>query len=697
MGRPTPIRLPQDYAEGKGRDVLEDRLLEEFVQALRAEAAERLAEMPSDMPLASAAAIAEVMLGYLEEAGVVVEHDLCPHQDEGGHRPCRVVGFSLPEDSTRLELFTCPDALSASTLSRGDLAKLSGWAARFFEYAGKGDFKRFAKHGATLEAASYISQELARIEEVRVNVLTDARANDRDVDGITVLDRPVFTEVWDIKRLYRAVGEEVSRDRIEIDFAQLLGRPLSCLEMRPRPSEYETYLAILPGRLIYQLFDQFGARLFEFNVRSFLQAKGAVNKGIQRTLRESPGRFLAYNNGLTATADEIDVSTLHGETVIRKVRGLQIVNGAQTTASIYRSLKVDKVPLDDVAVSMKLTLVSPDRLEEFVPLIARFANTQNPIQVADLSASDRFHQQFESLSTSNWPPGQESRWFYERARGSYQMARNRDGSTLARRREFDQTFPKNQHFGKTDLAKYLMTWWGMPHIVSRGAQKNYAAFMFGLRERMGDDWVPDRAFFRETIAQAILFRAAQAVVRKAHLQSYGANVVTYMIALLAERRGKEIDLDLIWNTQAVSDELQQHLATWAPLIHAEIVDSAGSRNVTEWCKKEDCWTEIRSLKLILPDVLPAELLSDDSLPVVDNDTKANDEEEMITLCTSLDASTWARIVAWATSSPEVQEFDRKVAHTLSGYAINGWVKLPSFKQALRGARVIAAARNAGVQ
>jgi hypothetical protein len=457
---------------------------------------------------------------------------------------------------------------------------------------------------------------------------------------------------------------------------------------------------ILPGRLIYQLFDQYGPRLFEFNVRSFLQAKGAVNKGIHRTIKDSPGRFLAYNNGLTATADEIEVSNWHGETVINRVRGLQIVNGAQTTASIHRALRSDKLPLDEVAVSMKLTLVSPDSLGEFVPLIARFANTQNPIQVADLSASDRFHQQFESLSESVWPPGQESRWFYERARGSYQVARNREGSTPARRREFDRTCPKTQHFGKTDLAKYLMTWWRLPQTVSRGAQKNYAAFMFGLRERLGDEWAPDAEFFRATIAQAILFRAAQSTVRKARLQSYGANVVTYMIALLAEKHEDAIDLEALWENQSVSEEMLQLFATWAPLIHGEIVESAGSRNVTEWCKKDDCWNEIRQLNLSVQGDPPIELggVSDREATTGGGETQAEDDgtESMIDACISLDASAWARIMAWATSSAEVEEFDKKVAHTLGGYAISGWTKRPSSKQAVRGMRVVAAARAAGV-
>lgn len=405
--------------------MLEDQLLDEFANALRAQAAEALAELDQGAPLAADTALADAMLGYLEEAGAVTGHDLCPHEDQGTRRPCRVIGYSLPEDSSRLDLFTAaaipPDG--PATLPAKEVARLSGWAARFFEYAAKGDHARFAGNPAAAEAARAIEEGLARIEDVRIHVLTDARVRDRSVADITVIGREVQTEVWDIERLHRASGEEVTRERIEIDFAALMGRPIACLEMKPRPAEYETYLLILPGDVVYALYEKYGALLFEFNVRSFLQAKGAVNKGIRKTIEEEPGRFLAYNNGLTATADEIEVGMLAGETVIKRIRGLQIVNGAQTTASIHRAKKVDKLPVDQVAVAMKLTMVPSDKLKKFVPLIAQYANTQNPIKIADLAASEEFHQDFEDLSEATWCPGEETRWFYERARGSYQVAR----------------------------------------------------------------------------------------------------------------------------------------------------------------------------------------------------------------------------------------------------------------------------------
>lgn len=183
--------------------------------------------------------------------------------------------------------------------------------------------------------------------------------------------------------------------------------------------------------------------------------------------------------------------------------------------------------------------LQPTKLDEFVPLIFRFANTQNPVQLADLSANSAFHIRLEQLSEQVWCPGEESRWFYERARGSYDVARARFGSTNSKRREFDLTCPRRQRFGKPDLAKYWMSWWQLPHVVSKGAQKNFAAFMAELREHFGTDWQPDERFYRHTIAVGLIFEAAKSIVRRAQLQSYGANVVTYLVGKLAAEREAE--------------------------------------------------------------------------------------------------------------------------------------------------------------
>jgi hypothetical protein len=678
--------------------VLEDQLLQEFATRLRAETAERLADIDAGTPLAPDTALADTMLGYMEEAGLVTEHELCPYEDTTGRSRCRVIGYALPEDSARLDIFTAQflSAEGDTYLTADDLSRLAGRAARFFGYAASRDLARFAGNDAATNAARHIADELARIEDVRVHVLTNGLVRDRGVAPIPEISgKPVEFSVVDLERLFRATGETVTRDRIEIDFVKLTGRPIACLEMKPRPQEYETFLVILPGELIFQLYEEFGARLFEFNVRSFLQAKGKVNKGMRDTLRNEPDRFLAYNNGITATADEIEASLFMGETTIRRVRGLQIVNGAQTTASIHRAKKVEKIDISKVALAMKLTLVEPTKLTEFVPLIARYSNTQNVIQVSDLSANNDFHIRIEQLSETVWCPGEEERWFYERARGAYQVAAARHGTTPARRREFEREYPKASRFSKTDLAKFLMSWWQRPQTVSRGAQKNFAIFMAELPEHFPPDWLPDEAFYRNVVALAVLFRAAQAAVRRAKLQSYGANVVTFMIAKLSADLGSQIDLPGLWEAQDVSPELERVFDEWVPRIHAAIITGAGRNNVTEWCKKEESWAYIKALDLGITGDAPPEIISDSQDSGVTPGQRVNGED-LVALCCSIDGAAWARVVSWGADSGRIAKFDQRVAHTLAGYALQGWQKRPSQKQAVIGARVLRTAAGAGI-
>jgi hypothetical protein len=681
--------------------LLEEQLLAEFAARIHAEVKDALAELEPGTPLPEDSALAETVLGYLEEAGLVAEHDLCPHEDTGQRRS-RVLAYSLPDDSSRLELFTGiylpPNG--SETLPPAEVRRLTGWAARFFEYAVKGDHGRFAGNDPALQAAQRIRAEATRIEDVRVHVLTNAVVRDRAVASISVEGREVEFSVWDLERLHRATGEEVARERIEIDFQKLLGRPIPCLEMKPPPAEYQTFLLVLPGELIYRLYEEYGARLFEFNVRSFLQARGNVNKGIRDTIRKEPERFLAYNNGLTATADEIEAGLWNGETVIHRLRGLQIVNGAQTTASIHRAAK-EKFPIDRLAVAMKLTRVEPSKLDEFVPLIARFANTQNPVQVADLSANNAFHIRVEQLAGDVWCPGEESRWFYERARGAYEVARARLGSTPAKRRDFDEEIPKTQVLNKTDLARYLMSWWQRPDLVSRGPQKNFSLFMSELRERYPVEWTPDADFFKEAVATALVFKAARAAVTRAKLQSaIGQQLTAYIVAKLSFDHGQTFDPDFIWETQEVSSALVAALEAWVLPIHAEIVTTAGQRNIGEWCKKDTCWEGVKALALPIPSPLPPEFrqAGDRESDVLIPGTATSDAggSSLVDACCQLDGAAWAKLMAWAATSSGVTAFDRSVAHTVMGYALQAWRKRPSEKQAVCAVRVIQAARYAGV-
>ena len=235
-----------------------------------------------------------------------------------------------------------------------------------------------------------------------------------------------------------------------------------------------------------------------------------------------------------------------------------------------------------------------------------------------------------------------------------------------------------------------MAWWLRPQTVSRGAQKNFAFFMDALRERHGPEWQPDEDFYRETVALALIFKSASAAVRKAKLQSYGAQVTAYMVAKLAADFGEDVDLDAIWNEQAVPERVQRAWSDWAPRLHAEIVAAAGQKNVGEWCKKDDCWEQVRALSFELPAPVAK------SPPAAAPQVPAAASDDPVTICKSLDGPTWARVIEWSAHPGRVDGFDRQVAHSIAGMALGGWMKAPSAKQAKYGARVVRAASAAGI-
>lgn len=694
--------------------MIEDQLLEEFRRQFADEIVRSLEDVGEDTPMRMDVAVFAAAAGDLQETGAITGYDLCAYEDRSGRDRVRIVGYQLEDDATRLDLFTAVHVPGDAPghLPDKDVEKALSWCARFFKHAAKGDLKRFEGNAEVLAAARRIRRELSSIEEVRVHLVTNSLVRDRGAEAVKVEERPVEFSIWDLERLHRARAEEITRDRIEVDFQALTGRPLACVEMKPQPQDYQTFLAVLPGEVLARLYDAYGDKLFEFNVRSFLQAKGKVNKGIRRTIEDHPERFLAYNNGMTATADEIEAGQWHGETVILRVRGLQVVNGAQTTASVHRAWK-DRKDVAQVAVAMKLTRVAADHLEEFIPLIAQYANTQNPVQLADLSANNGFHIAIERLAESNWcPPDQETRWFYERARGGYAAARARLGSTAKARRAFDQAQPKSQLFTKTDLAKYLMAWWGLPHIVGRGSQKNFAEFMRQIPDRFGKEWQPDNAFLEESIAKAIIFKAAQKVARDARLASGGAPVVVaMMVARIAQDFADRLDLGYAWEAQAVSDGLRDLMAQWTPLLYGSLREHAGTELLTEYGKKEAAWRMVADMELPQPEhplpeftaedveeIRPDEVQAGPAFPR--NGTRPSNPDEtkdlFVSRCVELDGDTWMRVIDWAVGSALVSDKDRNIANALALWARQGWKQRPSEKQAYCAVRVLNAAQRSGI-
>jgi AIPR protein. len=455
----------------------------------------------------------------------------------------------------------------------------------------------------TLNASQELKENLVRIN---IFIITDGIYNGETPAQKEINRIPVFIRVIDLNYLYNISEKEYVP--IEIDFEKD-GFEIPCIKAETDNNEYQSYLALMPGKTLAAIYEQYGARLLEQNVRSFLQFTGKINKGIRNTILKRPHMFLAFNNGIAATADELELKKNDRGYYINYVKDLQIVNGGQTTASIYHTWKKDKADIKDVVVQVKLSVIKDkNNFAEIVSRIAEYANTQNKVSVSDLSSNTSFHIELEKLSRNIWAPpvnGQyhQTRWFYERARGQYRNARQREGTTKSKLKAFDLKNPKKQFFTKEELAKFINTWNEVyfegklvigPHIVVRGSQKNYAQF---INNNIPEN--PDNKYFEETVAKAILFRTGEKVygVKPNSIGDMRYITVPYTLALLSIKKASEINLSDIWKKQSISEELQNTIYSLMIEVEQFIKVNAPGALYGEWAKKEECWLSLKNQKL----------------------------------------------------------------------------------------------------
>lgn len=572
--------------------------LDEFARQLNSEVHDRIASGTDESPF-SESVFTRIVLDYLAEIGMADNPEVCHHEGRLRNATIRISGYSFSEEGDRLDLFVAVfrDQASPESVPKDMLMDAAQQAARFYKAVAKGGYaSQLDPSTETFQLATAIMEKRKDIQAVRVFVITDGVIKEKkfrgtEDDGITI-----SLEVMDIERLYRGMQAGLPRDEVLIDFEKLTGHLLPCVFV-PGAERYATCLTVIPGNVLHAVYEQYGARLLESNVRSFLSVTGKVNKGIRETLRTNPQMFLAYNNGIVLTVDALVLDSMpDGAPGIRYLRGMQIVNGGQTTASIHRAKKVDKADLSKVFIPAKIiNVVDKEHVGEMVSYISKYANSQNTIQPADFSANEPFHIQIEKLADTTWCPDQRGRWFYERARGSYQVALFREGDTPARLKRLREVIPPQRKFSKQELAKYVNAWDQKPHLVSMGSQKNFDAFMQGLRRQRSGDWLPDEAWYRELIAKAILFREVQRVVRSQGFPAHQANICAYLVSYLASRSEDAFDLGRVWKQQGISAELRALLLQWAPRTDEALRSTAAGRMVTEWAKKEPCWQAIRQL------------------------------------------------------------------------------------------------------
>lgn len=625
-----------------------------------------------------------VMLEYLEEAGEVAEPVICPFRGRG----LQLSAYAFSEDCENIDIFVSiySDSEEPRSVPQSEIDAAIKRALELYHRAINDLYTAFRKDNDTYEFAISIFQNKSNIKTVRICALTNGLVKAIPFKNVTLGGVEISFHVWDIDRLHRCVSSGKMRETIEIDFEEKFQQLIPCIE-NTSSDKCSVYLAIINGKILASLYDEFRDRLLEKNVRSFLQVKGNVNKGIRDSLRSEPDMFLAYNNGISVTAESVNVvRDGNGKPSIKSIRDMQIVNGGQTTASIFNAGndKKNNVDLDKVYVQMKLSVIqSAEMMDEIVPRISTFANTQNKVQIADFSANDPFHRRIEELSRTTWTPAQgglkPKNWFYERARGQYADMLSRE-TTTKRKKEYKEEHPL---FTKTDLAKCENTWDQLPYWVSEGAQKNFNRFMVRLREYR--NFVPDEQYYHNLIAKIILFRQAEKLIQKQQYGGYRANIVTYTVAFLSYKTAQKVDLERIWKEQALSQTLEKELIEISKFVQRAIVNPPNGANIGEWCKKEKCWKSIQEYDYTISPALQSELISVDkptkgsSLPTGGITTPTGEDLALINEVKAISAETWFALSRWAKETNNFQPWIRSLIFSVGRLVAKR--QDPSIKQA----------------
>jgi len=568
-------------------------------------------------------AFTEEIAERLQDDPVFGEYRHVEHQDRLGKNTFKVHGYTELDEadgSIGLIVSKWSYADEPETLTSSDISQMTGWLETFAIGAiEKNLAERIVESNEAYELAKTIQNSIKKISRIRLHLFSNCTLTQRFKEEICgeISSIPVERHIWDLIRIKSLYESSREREAVEIKLIEFKSDGISSIKAS-EANELTSYLCVIDANLLADLFDRYGSRLLEGNVRSFLGMRGGVNKGIRATIQDSPERFFAYNNGIAATASKVEVIKYGEVSRIKALTDLQIVNGGQTTASILSARKKDNLSLDGVSVQMKLTVVEPAVGDQMIPLIAKYANTQNKIATADFFANHPVHRKLEEISRRLRTPSKpgtriESKWFYERSRGQYQNERLY--LPKAKRDIFDVEFPSTQLINKTDLAKYDSAWHGKAWWIARGAQRNFTHFAEQFtpssdsisESEFWDDLSPryGDSYYQDMISSAILWKYIESMVSDArgdwYKGDYRAQIVAYTTSqffrIFKNKKGF-FDLKKIWVVQSIPENLFISLKELAQKVQFEILNPPiGTTNVGEWTKKENCWKKVSELSI----------------------------------------------------------------------------------------------------
>ncbi|MBI5009231.1 MAG: AIPR family protein [Bacteroidia bacterium] len=642
-----------------------------------------------DSPEAFEEAVTNDILEYLKDCGEVLEPEICSVK----MRNFKVNAFDYSDENESIDLFVtiAKKGNSIQKISDTDVISAFEKPKNTISVIRNGDFegKIQDSNDSIDELIGIINDSKNIIKNARIFVLTNGICSANIVPKDYEDDGYFWDyELWDIERIFQQYLIRSGKQKIEIDFENEYRYQLRCLQMDDVSSNVVDYIAILPATILADMYGRYKQGLLEKNVRTFLQFKAKVNAGIRETIKNTPDLFLAYNNGISTTADYVDVKYEEGIPFISKIENLQIVNGGQTTASIYYSSGEKGVDLSKVFVQMKISVIKKDTtIPELVSKISRYANSQTAVKKSDFSSNLKFHTSIEDFSRSEWIPvstgaKSTSKWYYERIRGQYLDERSRL-ITSKEKQHFDIEYPKKLKFNKTDLAKFEMCWLQQPFDVCLGGEKNFNAFekYFNL-----DTSGLKISYFHKLIAKAILLNTINRIFFEMKLGSYRANVAAYVLAWISYKTNKKLNLEKIWMDQMLTEELNNLIRLMIPIVFQHITTpSRAGMNITDWYKKQECWLTLKDKTIDLSNIEQQLMTNEDLNNGQLLGQYSQQELDNIEKVSEIKSDVWFLLAKWAKENQKLTAFDRTLAYNV-GILMNR-KKTLSPKQAKNALRI----------
>ena len=616
-----------------------------------------------------------------------------------GHGAIRIDGYAMDDVDKSCCLFITDyrGPFENDSFDKKSSDSLFDCLKRFIKESIKYEFyQELEESTEVFEFARELYYKNEDISKFRLYILTDAynKQRSKNIKAEEIAGKTVELNIWDINRIFDVVGSTIQKESVEINLKDFNVAGIPCVmgtecfeaksdievplvyddEEQPENKmyliTYSSYLTAVPGEILCELYLEYGSRLLEGNVRSFLSVKGKVNKSIQNTIKNCPEMFFAYNNGIAATATEVETEKTAEGLMITKIKDLQIVNGGQTTASIANAVltarKDETIELEKIKVPMKISVLEHSMSEKIIPKISEYSNSQNKVDASDFFSNHPFHIRMEDFSRKTPAPAvngnqYQQYWYYERTRGQYNQGKMK--LTPAQVKQYQLRYPEKQVIKMVELAKYMEIYEGAPDKVSKGKQAIVKEFAGQIKAQwIKSDAQYNVAYFKRVVAIAIMFNKADYIIKTSDeyktggRNSYKANVVAYTLSIIFEylrKNSKEASVDFarIWNIQDVYPELERQITVLWPEVYDFITDeNRPTQNVTEWCKRNECWELAKKQKwTILPEFLDTLIATEEIKEQIKDATetqKVQSEVDVFKFIWNAGKAYWQDVLDW---------------------------------------------------